>query len=187
MSESYRPTFGTFNTRMINYDTVAGTTAATNIPLHNLDGSDVSTKAVILNAKVSVPVDYTLANKLNVLNGTLATTNIAVASIATADTILECLHYSVSGGNLNGIADLTSEVSITSAGNIQLSTTDTSGDLLVLKWQDASLLPDTWDITNQIVIPTTGNIQVSTDDTTGFNIDLIWLDPTAVERPYVEI
>ncbi len=58
--------------------------------------------------------------------GNSATTNIAIAGIKTTDTILSVLHLTAGAAS----ADLTSEASITSDGNIQLSSTDTTGDQL---------------------------------------------------------
>lgn len=68
-----------------------------------------------------------------VVNGTTSATNIAVAGIATEDTIIFVLRFPAAYAIAN-ISDLTSEASITSAGNIQLSTTNTTGERLVVFW-----------------------------------------------------
>lgn len=70
--------------------------------------------------------------KTSLVNGTTATTNIAVTGIVTTDKLLRVLHFT--SGALT--ADLTSEASITSNGNIQLGSTDTSGDQLLVEWFD---------------------------------------------------
>lgn len=182
MAESYRPTFAGYNTRMVNYKTVAGAAATTNIDVTNLDGSDIDTKAIILSAKVVVPSTYKANLKTTVVAGTTATTNIAVSGIATSDILRRVLMFAA------GVpSDVTAEASITTAGNIQLATTNSTGNTLVVEWNDVSLLPVNVDITDQVSVTTKGHIQVSTDATTGFNIDLIWLDPTASERPYVTV
>jgi hypothetical protein len=74
--------------------------------------------------------------KMNVLAGTTANTNIAVAGIATEDIIVGCLHFTTAA-SISTVADVTSTVSITSAGNIQTSD-DYSSDALVLFWIDRS-------------------------------------------------
>ncbi len=76
--------------------------------------------------------------QIDLLSGTTATTNIAVSGIATTDTIVACLHISTAA-TIGTIADILSEVSITSAGNIQLSSTNTTSDQLMLFWIDNSL------------------------------------------------
>ena len=72
------------------------------------------------------------------LEGDSASTNIACAGIATEDTVIAVLHFSTAA-SLATMALITSEVSITSAGNIQLSTTDTSNDHLLMLWIDKSM------------------------------------------------
>jgi hypothetical protein len=86
-----------------------------------------------LNAANAYPVGL----KMNVLVGTTATTNIAVTGIVTTDKIVSCVRVNrdATAANID-VADITSEVSITSAGNIQLSTTNTTGDVLLLQWWD---------------------------------------------------
>lgn len=69
--------------------------------------------------------------KTSVVNGTTAVTNIAVAGITTADEIQSVVMYAA------GVpSDVTSEASITSAGNIRLSTTNSTGNKLVINWYD---------------------------------------------------
>lgn len=75
--------------------------------------------------------------KIEILAGSTAVNDIAVSGIATSDSILHCSHISITG-TIATMVDITSEVEITSAGNIQLSTTSTSGDTLWLVWVDNS-------------------------------------------------
>lgn len=72
-----------------------------------------------------------------ILAGTTATTNIAVSGIVTSDSILHCAHYSTAAV-IATMADITSEVDISSDGNIQLSTSNTTSDALWLAWSDNS-------------------------------------------------
>ena len=80
--------------------------------------------------------------KFTVVNGAAAATNIAVTGIATADKIVGVvkLDFTLSEGTPNtrtwDAADLTSEASITSAGNIQMSTTNTTSEILLVFWLD---------------------------------------------------
>ncbi len=76
--------------------------------------------------------------KVTLADGDSATTNIAIAGIATEDTILFVGHLTTKAA-IESFADITSEVSITSAGNIQLSSTSTTNDLLWVWWVDNSL------------------------------------------------
>lgn len=61
--------------------------------------------------------------------GAAAATNIAISGITTQDTIESVVEFAA------GVpTDRTAEASITSDGNIQLSTTDTTGDVLLVRW-----------------------------------------------------
>lgn len=70
-----------------------------------------------------------------VVVGAAVDTNIPISGIATDDTILLVmrLNRDATAANID-ISDVTSEASITSAGNIQLTTTDTTGDSLLVFW-----------------------------------------------------
>lgn len=70
-----------------------------------------------------------------VVDGTTAATSIAVTGLATDDVLLLVLHQD-SGGLFSGV--LTDETSITAAGVIETSTTDTSNDKLLVVWLDVS-------------------------------------------------
>ena len=72
--------------------------------------------------------------QIEIVAGTTATTNIAVAGIQTHDDILYVAHISTTA-SVATIVDITSEASVTSDGNIQLSTTDTSSDSLMVFWK----------------------------------------------------
>ena len=73
--------------------------------------------------------------KVDIVAGTTAVTNIAVTSITTKDVITSVTHWSTTAA-IATCVDLTSEASITSDGNIQLATTDTSSDSLLVVWLD---------------------------------------------------
>ena len=77
------------------------------------------------------------ALKVSVVTGAAAVTNIAVTGIATEDTILAVV--GVDGDNATlalTVIDVTGEASITSAGNIQCATTNTSTNRLIVFWYD---------------------------------------------------
>ena len=73
--------------------------------------------------------------KAEVIDGALTETDLAVAGIGTDDLLLMVIHQDVDGALL---ADLSSETAVTSAGNIQTSTTSTFGDKLLVVWLDVS-------------------------------------------------
>ncbi len=78
-----------------------------------------------------------LVLKVVVVAGTTAAANIAVSGIATTDKIVAVVRVDLDAAAANiDVDDLTSEASITSAGNIQLSTTNTTGDKLIVFWLD---------------------------------------------------
>lgn len=72
-----------------------------------------------------------------VVAGTTAATNIAVTGITLQDALVAVvrLDRDATAANIN-ISNVQSEASITSAGNIQLSTTNTTGDSLLVLWQN---------------------------------------------------
>lgn len=66
---------------------------------------------------------------VNVVNGTTAATNIAVSGIALVDTLVSVIMFTA------GVpSDVTADASITSAGNIQLATVDSTGNKLQVMW-----------------------------------------------------
>ena len=75
--------------------------------------------------------------KVTLAAGDSASTNIAIAGIATEDEIIFVGHFSTLA-TIATLLDDTANVSITSAGNIQ-SSTDTSSDQLLVMWVDNSL------------------------------------------------
>ncbi len=96
-------------------------------------------------APVAEQIDGILNNqvlKFTVVNGAAANSNIAITGIATADKIVGVakLDFTLTEGTPNTRAwdasDLTGEASVTSAGNIQLDTTDTTGEVLLVLWLD---------------------------------------------------
>lgn len=67
--------------------------------------------------------------KTSVVSGAAAATNIALTGVAPGDTLGSVLMFA------GGVpSDVTSEAAITSAGNIQLSTTNSTGNTLVVEW-----------------------------------------------------
>ena len=72
-----------------------------------------------------------------IVDGTTATTNIAVTGIATADKLVAVIGFDPDHATpASQVQNFSGEASITSSGNIQLSTTNTTGfDLLVI-WMD---------------------------------------------------
>ncbi len=79
-----------------------------------------------------------IALKCTLVAGAAANADIAVTGIAVEDTIIGVIHLEGTA-TYAAPADRLSEASITSAGNIQLTTTNTTGDFLLLLWHDASL------------------------------------------------
>lgn len=69
--------------------------------------------------------------KTSVVNGTTAVTNIPVTGIKTTDTLQSVVMFAA------GVPSaVTAEASITSDGNVQLSTTNSTGNQLVICWWD---------------------------------------------------
>lgn len=66
-----------------------------------------------------------------IVTGTTAATNIAVAGIKTTDELIKAVEHDATSALPT---DRLSECSITSDGNIQFSTTDTSTDTIDLMW-----------------------------------------------------
>lgn len=75
--------------------------------------------------------------KVTVVAGAAAVTDIALAGALTTDSLLSVLRLdrSASAATIN-LIDVTAEAAITSAGHLQLSTTDTTGDTLIVLWYD---------------------------------------------------
>ena len=75
-----------------------------------------------------------------VVAGTTANTNIGVTGIRVSDALAAVvrLDRDATAANIN-ISSVLSEASITSDGNIQLSTTNTTGDSLLVLWQPSTL------------------------------------------------
>ena len=75
--------------------------------------------------------------KFDVVAGATSSTNIAISGIALVDTLLKVLQVEPDNGTTSTmLTDRTGEAAITSAGNIQLDTTDTSGKQLLVVWYD---------------------------------------------------
>lgn len=69
--------------------------------------------------------------------GAAANTNIAVTGIATEDQIISAWVFTTAAA-IASVADLTSECNVTSAGNIQFTTTSTASNSVCLLYIDAS-------------------------------------------------
>ena len=74
------------------------------------------------------------AFKFELVDGTTATTDIAVADITTSDELVFVGHFSTKA-SIASLIDDTANCSVTTDGNIQ-SATDTSSDLLMTVWND---------------------------------------------------
>lgn len=89
---------------------------------------------------VAEQVDKILQNlllKVNVAAGAAINTNIAITGIATTDKLVAVLQVEPDNGATGTmLTSRTSETSITSAGNIQLTTTNTTGKQLLVLWLD---------------------------------------------------
>ncbi len=91
-------------------------------------------------APTAEQVDKILNNmvvKVNVVAGAAADTNIAIAGIKTGDKLVSVLQVEPDNGATGTmLTDRTGEASITSDGNIQLTTTNTTGKQLLVIWLD---------------------------------------------------
>lgn len=92
-------------------------------------------------AHVGHALSQLFSEKFAAVNGAAAATNIAVTGITTSDHIVGALYFPITGGNVTGVVDITSEVSIFSAGNIRVSTTVTTGGRIVLLWSNYEARP----------------------------------------------
>ncbi len=91
-------------------------------------------------APVAEQVDGILNNlvfKVDLVNGTTATTNIAVSGIKTTDRLVAVIGFDPDNATpASQVQNFSSEASITSDGNIQLSTTNSTGFDLLVMWLD---------------------------------------------------
>jgi len=78
---------------------------------------------------------YPAGLKYNVLSGDDVNTDIAVVGITSVDQIIFCFQIVATTAD---VVDLTSEVVVLSEGNIQLTTTVSTGNKLILCWYDVS-------------------------------------------------
>jgi len=81
--------------------------------------------------KLQEVIDHINGSDVVVVNGAAADTNIAVAGITTGDEIVSVIMFDTGVPSV-----VTAEASITSNGNIQLDTTDSTGNKLVVTWLD---------------------------------------------------
>ena len=100
---------------------------------------ELQDRVVDLQAQVSGNVSPGSFNQ-TVVSGAAADTDIGVSGITTGDTLMGVvkLDFTLTEGAPNTRAwdaeDLLSESSVTSDGNIQLDSTDTSGAVLLVTW-----------------------------------------------------
>ena len=73
--------------------------------------------------------------KASAAAGAAVDTNIAVTGIALDDTLVAVIEIDIAG---DAVAIRTAEAAITSAGNIQLDTTNTTASHLLILWADKS-------------------------------------------------
>ena len=90
------------------------------------------------------PIDA-LQLRVGLATGAAATTDMAVtatdgSTIALADILLFVLELTAAGA-IESVDDRTSEASIVTAGSIQLSTTDSSSNQLLVFWHDSDVAP----------------------------------------------
>lgn len=116
----------------------ASITSSGNIQLSTTDSSSNQLFVVWndLSGGVGKSVDAT-ALKITLAAGAGANTNIAISGIATEDTLLSVMELTAAAA-IESCADVTSIASITSAGNIQLTSSSSSNQLIVI-WLDNSL------------------------------------------------
>lgn len=91
-------------------------------------------KGVLLD-NLSKQLDSIAARTKEVVAGDGSATDIPVAGIKVGDILESVLHEDGTTGVTQ--AELVGEASITSDGNIQLSTTDTTADVLIVTWRPA--------------------------------------------------
>lgn len=93
-------------------------------------------------APVAEQVDGILNNlvfQVDLVNGTTAATNIAVSGIKTTDKLMAVIGFDPDNATpASQVQNFSSEASITSDGNIQLSTSNSTGFDLMVMWLDIS-------------------------------------------------
>lgn len=171
-------TLRNFNTAMVKTADLAGAGAATNIAVTNAAVGDIILQAqAYQRASVLLP----LFRKDALVAGAGSATSIVVTGIVTADSIHRVLAFPGAGTAVTDILDLTSEASITSAGNIQISTTVTTGAKLLVEWEDASAVAQEEDLTSEASFTSAGQLQLASTSTTGRRVRLLWLDLSQAE------
>jgi hypothetical protein len=79
-----------------------------------------------------------LIPNFTVVAGAAVNTNIALTGAKGEDVLLAVLRFDVNAGNFADVSDVVAETAITSDGNVQLTTTDTTGDKLLVIWLSSS-------------------------------------------------
>lgn len=155
-------TFNALNLDALKLNVVSGAATATSIAV---------TGIVTADHVMSVEVDP--ENYFALVDGADSATSIAVTGLLTTDELIQVLELETS---TNNPADRTAEASISSAGNIQLSTTDTTSDKLAVLYKRPAA-----DLTSEASIHSDGNLQLSTTITTGRTLRVRWYDVSAAE------
>lgn len=126
-----------------NSDLVIHGIALSTSPYSVVLDSTTTANGVYATATLQVyqPPDVTVSQptlvESAVVTGAAIDTNIAVTNILTTDTLFGVHRYDIDGApKVVGVSDLLSEASITSNGNIQCDTTDTTGDALAVFWHN---------------------------------------------------
>lgn len=115
------------------------------MPLKDTGTAPSSQRGAAEDARTAVKELQSL--KTAVVAGAAAAANIAVAGLDADDVLVGVVRFdlavdtgtSATGNKVQAVSDLTSEATVHSSGNLRLSTTDTTGDsLLVLFFQSIS-------------------------------------------------
>lgn len=140
---------------------VAGGTANANLTLTGIATADVL---------VAVLEPASDEAKQTLVAGAAAVTNIAVAGITTSDKLTAVWEQDGTSGLLT---DRTSDASITSAGNIQLGVTNSTGNKLLVFWEQAAA--EAVDRTSVATIHAADTVRVNAD-TSGKSLLVLYVD-----------
>jgi hypothetical protein len=72
--------------------------------------------------------------RIDLVAGAAADTNIAIAGLTRGATILSILRFDIDTGAVRDVTDLKAEARILTNGNLQIDTTVTTGDKLLVVW-----------------------------------------------------
>lgn len=116
------------------------TTATAGLP----EGTAEALKAVLDELQAATGLAGAVGLQVDVVAGAAATTNIAISGIKTSDQLISVIRADVAvdtgtsatGNKIQDVAEVAA--TITSAGNIQLTSVDCSGDKLIVLWMKRS-------------------------------------------------